>query len=99
MDELDEGLYEKYGIELNMTTREKENFIKDVLRDYWYSIHAVTFQNRSELYWSRLKDGKRRLVLAFLVDAENLNIRRKFIKNYERKRKLEGDNDSSDSKE
>jgi len=99
MDRLDEDLYEKYGIELDMTSREKEKFIKEVLKSYWKSIHAVTFKKNCELYWSRWKDNKKRLVLAFLVDADNLLIRRKFKTDYEqRKRKLERDNDSSDSK-
>lgn len=100
VEELDELLFEKYGLELNLTTRQKETFIKNILAAVWKSIHNVTFANRNELYWCRRVNGKGELVLAILVEPENLHVRRKFKKSYEqRKRKLEGNNDRSDSKE
>jgi hypothetical protein len=98
VEELDELLFDKYGLELKLTTRQKEKFIKDVLTAVWKSIHNVTFANRNELYWCRRVNGKGELVFAILVEPENLHVRRKFKISYEqRKRKLEEDNDSSDS--
>jgi len=99
MDELDELLFEKYGIELTLTTRQKEIFIKNVLSAHWKSIHTTTFVNKNELYWSRYNEkNKGELLFGFLVNKENRAIRIKFKKEYDkRKKELEGDNDSSDS--
>ena len=86
----------RFGIKLNMNKRKKEKFIKDILVNYWKSIHAVTFCNRNELYWTRKNMNKKgELMFGFLVYKENLKARLKLEENAKRKTKLDEDHDIS----
>tara|TARA_Y100000590_G_C15733155_1_gene1017743 strand:- start:23 stop:295 length:273 start_codon:yes stop_codon:yes gene_type:complete len=88
---------DRFGIKLNLNRRQKEIFIKNILVNYWKSIHAVTFCNRNELYWTRKNmNNKGELMFGFLVYKENLNARLKLEENAKCKNKLGTDNDSSD---
>ena len=46
-------LKEKYGLELKFTKREKELFIKQILKAYWKMITTTLFTNNEEIYWAR----------------------------------------------
>ncbi|MHA2010707.1 MAG: hypothetical protein ACW980_25645 [Promethearchaeota archaeon] len=74
---MNEILYARYGIEFDMSKEEKIKLYREILTHHWRSIHKITFKMHCQLFWSKIKDRKREVVLSFKVFPRNLFIRQK----------------------
>lgn len=76
-DYLDQEIYNRYGIEFNLSKKKKIDLFTNILSKHWSTIHKMTFSMKCQLYWSRIKDSKRQVVLSLKVNRKNYFIAKK----------------------
>ena len=79
---MNEILYARYGIEFNMSKKDKIKLYNEILSKHWTAIHKMTFKMHCQLFWSKIKDSKREVVLSFKVFPKNYFERLKFRKKW-----------------